>query len=469
MATVDNALPKANRAPMPEGFDPYRLDPADVQEPPATFWQTVRLLGPGMILAASIVGSGELIATTTLGAQVGYTALWVILLSCLIKPIIQEELGRHTIVSGVTTLGSFNRIPGLKVFSVSWIVLAWAVMVLLTLLQVGAMFGGVAQVMHILVPAVSVNLWVLVFLAVTLALLIGGRYDRIEGIAMVKVGLFTMLTILAAVLLMNMPKYFSWNGILHGFRFRLPGAGLSTAVAVLGITGVGTMELVIYPYWCVEKGYARFTGARDNSLDWQRRARGWIRVMRIDIVVSVFVYTIATVAFYLLGAGVLHGMGLVPSSSEMIPTLSRIYTETLGAWALWLFYIGAIATLYGTIFAATAAHSRLFADLAQIMNRFKKGDYRARVRYRNGFVVLLTAIPVIFYLVFEAPVKMVVAGGLAQAMMLPVVSWATVYLHHRKVSPETQPAKWVTVFLWAVSFFLTVIMIYFCILKISGL
>ena len=53
-----------------------------------------------MVLAASIVGSGELIATTTLGAQVGYTALWIILLSCLIKPVVQAELGRYTIASG---------------------------------------------------------------------------------------------------------------------------------------------------------------------------------------------------------------------------------------------------------------------------------------------------------------------------------------------------------------------------------
>ena len=32
-----------------------------------------------MVLAAAIVGSGELIATTTLGAQVGYAALWIVL------------------------------------------------------------------------------------------------------------------------------------------------------------------------------------------------------------------------------------------------------------------------------------------------------------------------------------------------------------------------------------------------------
>ena len=133
------------------------------------------------------------------------------------------------------------------------------------------------------------------------------------------------------------------------------------------MTGVGTNELAMYPYWCVEKGYARFAGPRDGSAAWARRARGWIRVMHVDILVSLIIYTVATIAFYLLGAGVLHAMGLAPKGNDMIVVLSRIYTETLGGWALCVFYAGAIVTLYGTIFAATAAHSRIYADMARLL------------------------------------------------------------------------------------------------------
>ena len=60
--------------------------------------------------------------------------------------------------------------------------------------------------------------------------------------------------------------------------------------------------------------------------------------MHADIICSLVIYTLATVAFYLLGAGVLHRMGLVPAAKDMIPVLSNIYTQTLGGWALWLFY-----------------------------------------------------------------------------------------------------------------------------------
>src|SRR5574342_155960 len=159
--------------------NPYELRPEEVTEPPRTLFGILRRIGPGMILSASIVGSGELIATTALGAQVGYTALWVILLSCFIKPAVQAEIGRYSIATGETGLESFNRFPGPR-WKTNWIVWAWAIMVAITWFQVGAMFAGVSQVMNHLLPAVPVSAWVVIFLALTLALLLGGGYERIE-------------------------------------------------------------------------------------------------------------------------------------------------------------------------------------------------------------------------------------------------------------------------------------------------
>ena len=453
-------------ATQPKLKDPYKLEVADVVDPPRAFTDILRRIGPGIILAASIVGSGELIATTTLGAQVGYAAMWVIILSCLIKPIVQAELGRYSIATGETGLAGFNLVPGPR-WKVNWIVWAWALMTVLTQLQIGAMFGGVSQVMFQLIPSIPVNAWVLIFLGITLALLLGGGYERIEGLAMIKVGLFTLLTFLAAVVLTRMPQYFSWADVWQGFNFRLPGEGLSTAVAVFGITGVGASELFMYPYWCVEKGYARCAGKRDASPEWRARAEGWIRVMHVDIFVSMFIYTIATIAFYLLGAGILHGMGKVPAAKDMISVLSNIYTQTLGAWSLWIFYLGAIATLYGTIFAATAANSRVYADMFRLMGFFDHTDYAARVRYRRGFVLFLTIFPVCLFMLVQSPVKMVIAGGVVQALMLPVIGIGTLYLRHRQLPAEVRPSGWVTLSLWGATFVIVVLMGYYIALTLQ--
>jgi Mn2+/Fe2+ NRAMP family transporter len=341
-------------------------------------------------------------------------------------------------------------------------------MVLATFLQLGGMFGGVAQVMNLLVPPVPVAAWVAAFAALTVALLLGGGYERVERFAVFKVALFTLITVLAAFVLTGMPQYFSWPEVLSGLTPALPKKGLATAVAVFGITGVGATELVMYPYWCVEKGYAQYVGRREETDAWRNRARGWIRVMHADIGASMVIYTLATVAFYLLGAGILHEMGKVPAQTDMIPTLSHLYTQTLGPWALWLFYAGAVVTLYGTIFAANAAHSRTFADMARLLGAFAREDHARRTSFRRRFLVFVTLGPALLYLVFESPVKMVVAGGIAQALMLPALGVGALYLRHRRLPPEVAPGPFVTAGLWVATLVMTAVTFYSLWLTLRG-
>jgi Mn2+/Fe2+ NRAMP family transporter len=428
--------------------DLYRFHADEVSDPPRKFLSILRRIGPGMILAASIVGSGELIATTTLGAEVGYAALWLIVLSCIIKPAVQSEIGRYVIATGETGAEAFNAIPGPRPAGISWMMWAWTAMILMTFFQVGAMYGGVAQVMHAIFPAVPHNAWIGVEMVLTLVILLGGHYERIETLATIKVGLFTMLTFLCAMLLTAQPQYFSWKQVAEGFRFELPGAGIATAIAVFGITGVGASELFMYPYWCIEKGYARFTGRPDGSEAWRGRALGWIRVMNVDILASMVIYCAATIAFYLLGAGVLHGQGVVPAANDMIDVLSRMYTQTLGGWSVWLFYAGAIATLYGTIFAATAGNCRVFSDVVRLGGGYHREDYGARVRWRNRFIIFHTLVPVALILAVQSPVQMVKWGGAAQAVLLPVIGAAAVYLRHRRSPPAVRSGLIPTIGLW---------------------
>lgn len=437
-------------SPQPaQSRNPYEFHPSEVTEPPRDFFGTLKKIGPGMILSASIVGSGELIATTTFGAEVGYIGLWIIALSCIIKPAIQSELGRYVIATGETGGEGLNHVPGPRFFGANWIIWAWGIMTFLTFFQVGGMFAGVAWVLNNLVPVVPRDIWVLLLYALTLVILLGGHYGRIEKLATIKVCLFTILTFLCAAIMMMTPGAFSMENFKEGFSFKLPQDGLITAIAVFGITGVGAAELFQYPYWCVEKGYARWTGKSDGTPGWRQRAFGWIRVMNMDILASMLIYCVATAAFYMLGAGILHPQGLVPRGVDnMIPALSNMYTQTLGPWSLWIFYVGAVATLYGTIFAATAGNSRAYADMARLLGAFKRDDYEARKKFINRFVVFALTVPVLMYFIFKSPVAMVKAGGVAQAAMLPILSVGALYLRHKRLPNSVSPGKIATVTLW---------------------
>ena len=85
--------------------------------------------------------------------------------------------------------------------------------------------------------------------------------------------------------------------IADGFKFHCR-RNLPPAFAAFAIIGVGTSELIYYPYWCLEKGYAKFTGKNDNTVGWLDRAHGWLNVMKWDAWISCTIYTGATCAFF---------------------------------------------------------------------------------------------------------------------------------------------------------------------------
>ena len=442
--------------------DPYRLGSEDIEDPPRKFSAIFRSIGPGLILAGSVVGPGELVATPVLGAEIGYTLLWLILLSCIVKVVVQNELGRYTIATGETALEAFDRIPAPR-FLVSWIVWLWLLLIILTMFSMGGMLGAMAEILNRLFPVIALTGWVWIVSCGTVVLVGLGRYGLVEKVSLVLTVLFSVLTVGAVALLFKSPQYFSWAGVVEGLSFRLPEEGLITAVAAFGITGMASTELVAYPYWCLEKGYARFAGPRDATDAWQRRARGWIRVMGVDVLNCMVIYTLATVAFYLLGAGILHGMGILPQGSEMVKILSNMYTETLGSWSLYVFLVGALAATYSTLFAVIASFSRGMADLAGIAGLYDKSDYTVRLKATRISVVPLALIPTLLLFLVREPVVMTKITGVAQSVMLPIIGFATLYLRYVHMPKKILPKGWITLTLWVASVVMLVPVVYLAI------
>ena len=102
----------ATSRPVPSGDvrDPYALRPEDVAASPGTFLQRFRYLGPGLILSAAVVGSGELITTTALGSKAGFVLLWLVIVSTGVKVWVQMELAQWAILHGKTALQGFSEV-----------------------------------------------------------------------------------------------------------------------------------------------------------------------------------------------------------------------------------------------------------------------------------------------------------------------------------------------------------------------
>src|SRR5690606_4701044 len=166
--------------------DPYHLDATGIREPPVGWRDSLKYLGPGLILSASIVGSGELIARTTAGAQAGFVLLWLVLFSCAVKVAVQIEFARWTIATGTPALSGYNRVPP-RVGRLGWINVLFAVMVVSKVLQIGGIVGGAAIACSILLPLGSDPLedpsrvlWHVIVIGLTIGILHTSRYRLVE-------------------------------------------------------------------------------------------------------------------------------------------------------------------------------------------------------------------------------------------------------------------------------------------------
>jgi len=432
--------------------------PAGIENAPRDCRGILKQLGPGLIISAVIVGSGELIVTPKLGAQVGFIMLWFIILGCFIKVFVQIELGRFAVSRGMTTLEAMNSIPGPRLI-VSWLLWLWVLMYVALIFQVAGMVGGLATVFSVAGMRLPLGVLAGGVGLITAVLLVVGRYKFVETVSTALVAIFTLCTLVAVGALQTTPYAITATNLADGLRFSLP-ADFTTAFAAFGIIGVGASELIYYPYWCLEKGYAKSVGQFEDSSAWRERAKGWMRVMHIDAWVCFAIYTTATLSFYLLGAAVLHAKGLIVEDRQMIQTLSHMYRETFGQWSFWFFLTGAFAVLYSTVFGATASNARLFADALQLFKIVKYRDAAQRMfAVKIGCVLLPIAFTTVYLLIGE-PVRLVFVGALAQALMLPFLAFAAVYFYYRRTDKALLPGKVWATFLWFAALAMTAVGVY---------
>lgn len=498
----------------------------EVTQPPQTVLGILRRLGPGLIIAGSIVGSGELIGTTKTGAEAGFWLLWLIIVGCVIKVFVQVELGRDAVVRGKTTMDALAEVPGPAIpRRGNWLVWYYFIMFAASIGQLGGIVGGVGQALAISLPltqqgrryneyveletklavaraeqrlarqqaekaqsadggsgepssvqdrrvadleqelasrgprprpGLDDRLWAALVSLVTAALLLVGHYTLIQNVTTAMVALFTFVTVANVVAIQWIRTWaISPQDVLDGLSFRLPPqhasgsqTALATALKTFGIIGVGATELVAYPYWCLEKGYARFTGPRDDSPQWAERARGWMNVMRYDAWYSMVVYTIATVAFYLLGAAILGRSGLNPTGNELIRTLSVMYEPVFGRWAEVMFLLGAFAVLYSTFFVANAGHARVVTDGLRVIGLVADDEAVQRWWKRGLSGGLPLACLAVYVLVPSTPDQLVLLSGMMQALMLPMLSAAAIYFRYFRCDPRIRPGRLWDVCLW---------------------
>lgn len=401
----------------------------NIRPAPRGLMPLVVTLGPGIVLVGGVIGSGELINTPIQAAQFGFVLLWAVIFSCIIKYFLQVEVARHCMIHNRSVFEALNLCPGPVFFHTSWFVFVF--MVTWTLAQVGSagILGSLGGVSHKLIPISESaptggdpalfygRAWAVVIAILAQVLLWKGLYNRLEKVIIVLVLGFSLSVVAGLVLLQGTELAITQQEVISGLVPSLGPEAQSeegnrlaayAVIALIGALGVTGIELLIYPYWILEKGYARYVGASTRE-GWLERAKGWIRIVKIDAGFATILATVITACYFLLGAAVLFRKGVRPEGIDVVDQMSVIFTATYGDWSRLIFLTAGFCTLFSTLLAATAANGRIFTDFFCSLGLVDRRNERMVQRsHRTVQTLFLLSVLSIFLFLPKNPEKLVI-------------------------------------------------------------
>ncbi len=402
--------------------------------PPQTFLARLKRVGPGILLAAAAIGSGELILTPRAGALYGLSVGWVIVVSIVYKLTLTLGLARYTIATGEDIFEGYSHLPGPR----NWFV--WVLAVVFLLGAVG--YSGIAlacgSALFAMFPALSMIQWAVLVVGVVFALLLKGAYGPVE-----KAAFALALALLAGVIYSLAVLQPEWGWFVRESVPRIPPDSGQTLISLLGWTAGGTSTL-IYSFWILEKGYAVPRGNQApvaDAVQSHQDFRQWLSLAHLDAGLSYALMMFVSLAFLAIGSITLGKAGpdggpLVPASEATTAVLSRMLTKAAGPAARYVFLIAALAILSSTILGLVDGKSRALRTAVHIIaprsRRWSDLNW-----YRLGITLFCL---IIFALLFTGrPVMLIVLTSALEAPVLSLSAVMLLYLLDTRLPREYRP------------------------------
>jgi len=370
-----------------------------------------RIVGPGLVVAATGIGAGDLVATLVAGSRFGYGLLWAAVLGVIIKIALVEGAGRWTLATGKSIFEGWRSL-GL------WTTIYFAPYIVIWGFVYGAAaMSSTALPLVALFPEVDLRVFAISAGVLGAAMVWFGKYKIFEKVIAVLVGIMFVTVVGAAIV--TVPNL---GDIATGLVPRIPEGGLFYTLGIAGGVG-GTITLAAYGYWLREKGWV---------------APRWMKVMRLDNGVAYVMSGVFVIAMLIVGAELLYSAGITLADGERgLLDLADVLGERYGAFMATFFLIGFIATSFSSILGVWNGVSLMFADFVGELRGLDKDDPRRRIGglYYRIFIVLLT-VPPIPLLFLDQPIGLIVAYGVLGALFMPFLAITLLVLLNSKRVPK---------------------------------
>ncbi len=355
------------------------------------FYTYLAILGPGIIAANAGNDAGGIATYSTVGAQYGYSLLWVFVPMILSLIVVQEMCVRMGVVTG-QGLADLIR----EQFGVRLTVLVMAALLVANSGVIVSQFIGVAQASelfgisrYITVPVVSALIWWVV---------VKGTQKRVEQVFLV-ISLVFLCYVLSAIL--AKPDWGKVATELVTPSFQTDFGYLFTVMALIGTTITPFMQFFVQ------------SAAVDKGMDEED-----LSLARADVIVgTTFALTIA--AFILIStAATLHQQGITTVDSAA--TAAEALAPVAGVYAKYLFALG----LFGASLLAMGVLPLATAYSISEALGFEKGlsrSFREAPIFLSIFTVLIIIGAIVALIPGIPQIRLLLVTQAVNGLLLPFI------------------------------------------------
>ncbi|MCG6156684.1 Nramp family divalent metal transporter [Rubinisphaera margarita] len=321
----------------------------------------LKIIGPGILVAATGVGAGDLATGALTGSILGTVVLWAVLVGALFKFALNEGLTRWQLATGTTLLeGCIRHFGWLFLIGFLFYLLLWSFFV------ASALMSACGVVMHAIWPVFGSPesdkfYWGILHSLLAVGLIWTGGYRTFERVMLVCIGLM-FVTVTATAIIVRPDLSAMLNGMFVPTIPDFNGAGLTWTIALIGGVG-GTLTILCYGYWIREVGRC--------SLD-------DLPNCRIDIAAGYLMTAIFGMAMVVIGSRIQLDEGSPARTIVLLADELRTSLGSFGPAAMWIFLIGAWGAVASSLLGVWQSVPYLFADVYESLTaRIGKRERRA--------------------------------------------------------------------------------------------
>ena len=319
---------------------------------PKSFSQYVRSMGPGLVVALTWLGAGDLvdsavageIDSAVAGGHYGYSLMWAMVFALFVRFVFVSIIAKYQLCNqrGESVMAGLKRVhPYLPVF------------VGVVALFFGHFYGsylikGTGEASASLVGILPAWAWSLFWVTAGAFFLFRGAYRQVETV-------FYAFLVMLSVSLIGVALWSGPNPAAAAkgvFLFAVPEqrgpfSAFLVVVSLVGAVG-GSIANIMYPYFIQQKGWV---GPKFR------------RLQHYDLAFGTLVLVFLNLSVWTIGAEVLYPLGV---SLTNLDDLASLLTLVLGALGGPIFYLGVFAAVYSSAIGNATGFGLMCVDVVNV-------------------------------------------------------------------------------------------------------